>query len=243
MLSCEFRAQMLEYLYDLLESDERQALMVHLNDCPACQAELVKAKAQQQLLAAAAKMDFPDVRFTAPTAAPISAQPEVILLQRPHRPLRWRRWVAAAAVLLALASGALLAGFQFAGREGWTTPHSLESFGTALALLIALILVDAFETIIQPRRVTRRLRLTRLFLLTTWRLWVGAAHHLPGQAEWESSTPRDRRLGVYGPLALLLLLALRLLVSGLVILGLLALELLLGGDRRDRAPADPQGAA
>jgi len=46
------------------------------------------------------------------------------------------------AVLLALASGALLAGFQFAGREGWTTPHSLESFGTALALVIALILVE-----------------------------------------------------------------------------------------------------
>jgi len=46
------------------------------------------------------------------------------------------------ALLLALASGALLAGFQFAGREGWTTPHSLESFGTALALVIALILVE-----------------------------------------------------------------------------------------------------
>jgi len=46
------------------------------------------------------------------------------------------------AVLLALASGALLAGFQFAGREGWTTPHSLESFGAALALVIALVFVE-----------------------------------------------------------------------------------------------------
>jgi len=46
------------------------------------------------------------------------------------------------AVLLALASGALLAGFQFAGREGWTTPHSLESFGAALAMAIALIFVE-----------------------------------------------------------------------------------------------------
>lgn len=46
------------------------------------------------------------------------------------------------AVLLALASCALLAGFQFAGREGWTTGHSLESFGTAIALIIALILVE-----------------------------------------------------------------------------------------------------
>lgn len=75
-------------------------------------------------------------------------------------------------------------------------------------LVIALILVDAFETIIQPRRVTRRVRLTRLFLLATWRLWTGAARRLTGQAEWESSTPRDRRLGVFGPLALLLLLGL-----------------------------------
>lgn len=46
------------------------------------------------------------------------------------------------AVLLALTSVALLAGFQFAGREGWTTPHSLESFGTAAALAIGLILVE-----------------------------------------------------------------------------------------------------
>jgi MFS family permease len=46
------------------------------------------------------------------------------------------------AILLALASGALLAGFQFAGREGWTTPYSLESFGAAAALVIALILVE-----------------------------------------------------------------------------------------------------
>ena len=46
------------------------------------------------------------------------------------------------AVLLALASGALLAGFQFAGREGWTTPHSLESFGAALALAIVLVVVE-----------------------------------------------------------------------------------------------------
>jgi EmrB/QacA subfamily drug resistance transporter len=46
------------------------------------------------------------------------------------------------AVLLVLASGALLAGFQFAGREGWTTPHSLESFGAALALVIALVFVE-----------------------------------------------------------------------------------------------------
>jgi hypothetical protein len=73
--------------------------------------------------------------------------------------------------------------------------------------LIALILVDAFETIIQPRRITRRIRLTRLFLLAAWALWTGSAQRLSSRAEWESSTQRDRRLGVFGPLALLLLLA------------------------------------
>jgi EmrB/QacA subfamily drug resistance transporter len=46
------------------------------------------------------------------------------------------------AILLALASVSLLAGFQFAGREGWMALHSRESFGVALALIIALILVE-----------------------------------------------------------------------------------------------------
>jgi hypothetical protein len=97
---------MLEYLYDLLEGDELQAWEAHLKDCPACQAELERAKAQRQLLAKAAKMDFANVRFAAPraetaiTTAPATA--EVIPLTRPGRPRRWRRWLAAAAVLLAL---------------------------------------------------------------------------------------------------------------------------------------------
>ncbi len=103
MLSCEtYRAQMLEFVYDLLEDDEREAYQTHLKDCPACQVELVKAKDQQQLLAAAAKMDFPAVRFTAPAAVAPQAPPAVVLLQRPRQARRWRRWVAAAAVLLTL---------------------------------------------------------------------------------------------------------------------------------------------
>jgi hypothetical protein len=81
--------------------------------------------------------------------------------------------------------------------------------------LIAVILFDAFETIIQPRRVTRRVRLTRLFFLTTWPLWRGTARRLSREVRLESSTGRDRWLGIYGPLALLLLLA--LWAAGLVI--------------------------
>ena len=58
MHSCEScQAQLLEYLYDLLESADRQALESHLAGCATCQAALTKARSQQSLLAAAAKMD------------------------------------------------------------------------------------------------------------------------------------------------------------------------------------------
>jgi hypothetical protein len=74
--------------------------------------------------------------------------------------------------------------------------------------LIVVILIDAFETIVLPRRVTRRLRVTRFFALVSWRLWSGVAGHLPGGTEREGSGKRDRLLGVYGPLVLVLLVAL-----------------------------------
>lgn len=75
-------------------------------------------------------------------------------------------------------------------------------------LLILTILGDAFETIVLPRRVTRRLRLTRLFFRHSWRVWAGVARRLPVGADREGSSWRDRLLGVYGPLALLVLLSL-----------------------------------
>ncbi len=110
MLSCETRrSQMLEYLYDLLEDDERQALEAHLKDCTVCQAELTRAKAQRQLLAKAAKMEFAGVRFTAPIMGQ-TLQADVQSGKPQVRPRRWRRWLAAAAVLLA---------FSLAGTAGW----------------------------------------------------------------------------------------------------------------------------
>ena len=48
--------------------------------------------------------------------------------------------------------------------------------------LIGLILVDAFETVVLPRRVTRRFRLTRLIVLNSWRVWVRVARQLPSTA-------------------------------------------------------------
>ena len=41
--------------------------------------------------------------------------------------------------------------------------------------LILVILWDAFETIILPRRVTRRFRLTRVFYQTVWAPWSALA--------------------------------------------------------------------
>ena len=42
-------------------------------------------------------------------------------------------------------------------------------------ILIFIVLWDAFETIVLPRRVTRRIRLTRLFYYYTWKPWAALA--------------------------------------------------------------------
>ena len=42
-------------------------------------------------------------------------------------------------------------------------------------VLIGVVLLDAFETIVLPRRATRRLRLARLVLRSLWWLWSGPA--------------------------------------------------------------------
>ncbi len=73
--------------------------------------------------------------------------------------------------------------------------------GVAGVALLAGVLWDAFETIILPRRVSGRIRLTRLFYRFTWAPWRAAARLLSGRR-------RDAFLSFYGPLSLLLLLAL-----------------------------------
>ena len=67
--------------------------------------------------------------------------------------------------------------------------------------LIVLMLTDAFETILQPRRVVHRFRYARLFYRGTWRIWRTAALSLrPGKK-------RQALLGMFGPLSLLGLFA------------------------------------
>jgi hypothetical protein len=65
--------------------------------------------------------------------------------------------------------------------------------------LIGLVLWDAFETVILPRRVTRRFRLTRLFYRSTWRVWSRLAAAASGRRS-------EMLFSVFGPLSLLALL-------------------------------------
>jgi len=68
-------------------------------------------------------------------------------------------------------------------------------------VLIGVVLLDAFETIVLPRRATHRLRLARLVLQSTWQLWSA-----PARGRWHSGEHRETYLSFYGPFALLLLI-------------------------------------
>ena len=74
-----------------------------------------------------------------------------------------------------------------------------------LALLglgfILLPLIDGFETILQPRRITHRFRYARFYYRYTWKLWRGVALQIP------SGKRREAFLSTFGPLSLLGLFA------------------------------------
>jgi hypothetical protein len=67
--------------------------------------------------------------------------------------------------------------------------------------IIALILLEAFETVVLPRRVTRWFRFTRMFYVVTWRPWKWIARRISGVRQ------RETFLSFYGPLSLLVLFA------------------------------------
>ncbi|HZT42812.1 MAG TPA: potassium channel family protein [Chthonomonadaceae bacterium] len=67
------------------------------------------------------------------------------------------------------------------------------------ALLLLIVLWDAFETVVLPRTVTRRLRLARLFYFYLGKFWKLVVRPLAG-GRWEAF------LGAFGPLSLILLL-------------------------------------
>jgi hypothetical protein len=67
--------------------------------------------------------------------------------------------------------------------------------------LIFVVLWDAFETIVLPRRVARRVRLARMFYRATWLPWATLADWMP------QGRRRETYLGFFGPLSLLLLMS------------------------------------
>src|SRR6201993_1778349 len=74
-------------------------------------------------------------------------------------------------------------------------------FTTILGIVTILsVLLDAFETIVLPRKVQRTFRLTSWFYRNTWIPWVGIARRI-GSGSW-----RESFLGYFGPLSLILLL-------------------------------------
>lgn len=77
--------------------------------------------------------------------------------------------------------------------------HRLAAIPGVLA--IVLVLLDAFQTVILPRRASGRFRFTRLFYQTTWKPWCRVAGF--------SRSPRRREtmLSFFGPSSLVLLIA------------------------------------
>jgi hypothetical protein len=70
--------------------------------------------------------------------------------------------------------------------------------GVALFCIVAW---DAFESIILPRRVTRKFRIARIYYIFTWRTWQLYARAIPHRKT------REAFLGFFGPISLLFLIA------------------------------------
>jgi len=80
-------------------------------------------------------------------------------------------------------------------------PHMIPAPGAFAAgvAIFLIVLWDAFEAIILPRRVTRKFRLARLFYRSTWNVWKFVICLIP------KPKTREALLGFYGPLSLLVL--------------------------------------
>ncbi len=67
--------------------------------------------------------------------------------------------------------------------------------------LLALILQDAFEVMLLPRRVNRRVRFTRFYFTASWAAWAAVSRAVSAGAA------RERFLSVFGPLSMVVLFA------------------------------------
>jgi hypothetical protein len=87
-------------------------------------------------------------------------------------------------------------------------------------IIIWVVLLDAFETVVLPRRVTRHFKLTAWFYRRTWIPWRGIARRI------KTASRQQNFLGYFGPLSLILLL--EFWAAGLI-LGFALLQYGIGG--------------
>jgi len=90
-------------------------------------------------------------------------------------------------------------------------------FGLAI---ICVVLLDAFETVVLPRRVTRQFRLTAWFYRRTWIPWRKIAGRI------RTPSLQQSFLGYFGPLSLIMLLA---FWAACLIMGFALLQYGIGG--------------
>src|SRR3954451_12978447 len=79
-------------------------------------------------------------------------------------------------------------------------------FGMAI---IWVVLLDAFETVVLPRRVLRNFKLTAYFYRRTWIPWRRIARAI------KNNSRQQNFLGYFGPLSLIVLLG--IWASGLIL--------------------------
>jgi hypothetical protein len=91
------------------------------------------------------------------------------------------------------------------------------------AVIICVVLLDAFETVVLPRRVTRHFRLTAWFYRRTWVPWRKIAGRI------RNFTRQQSFLGYFGPLSLIMLLE---FWAASLILGFALLQYGIGGNEQ-----------
>src|SRR2546429_6971125 len=123
------------------------------------------------------------------------------MIRRPPRSTLFPYTTLFRSCFLPATSGNVLAKRSHARVQTGTMPHMIPAPGTFAAgvAIFLIVLWDAFESIILPRRVTRRLRLTRVFYKFTWRTWKFLTQLIPSRKK------RETLLSFYGPLSLLVL--------------------------------------
>ncbi|MGE3804737.1 MAG: hypothetical protein AB7K24_08710 [Gemmataceae bacterium] len=114
-----FQAQLLEYVYGLLDAAETATLEGHLEHCLHCQQAHDLALGHQEQLGCAARLPFPGVRFDVPVGEPLVVELNKQVARGANQPPgpAWFRWAVAAGILLMIASLGIPAGLYSQQRD------------------------------------------------------------------------------------------------------------------------------